>query len=468
MFFSSPSRRAAVRAETHALLALALPIMIAQLAYTATGFVDTVMSGRLGADALAAVSIGSAIMITVYITLSGVVTALNPLVAHQIGAGQHAQVGGQVRQGLWTALACGLLGTGVMLAAGEWVARGMQLEPAVAQAAQGYLIGAALGMPAALVYRALHAYSSAVGQARPIMVISLVALALNIPLNYILMYGKLGLPALGGAGSGWATGLVFWFSCLALAGWVRWRPAYQRYAVWQRWDWPHGAAQRAILKLGVPIALSYFVEVSAFTSVALLIAKLGAKTVASHQVVINFTSLLYMIPQSLGAALSVRVGHAVGAGNYVAARFNSQIGLWLGCAVALLASLTVFGLRDSIAGMYSTDASVVAMAASLLAFAAVFQLADAMQTIASGALRGYKLTTVPMIIHTVSFWGIGLGLGIWLGLSEGPLPGGWQRPLGAYGFWAALTLSILLAAILLLALLRHESRRHLPCPRPKA
>jgi MATE family multidrug resistance protein len=273
--------------------------------------------------------------------------------------------------------------------------------------------------------------------------------------------GGIGVPALGGAGCGWATGVAFWFSLICLAGWTRWRASYRRYALWSAWSWPQWPPQRALLKLGVPIALSYFVEVTAFTSVALLIANLGAQVVASHQVVINFTSLLYMIPQSLGVALSVRVGHAVGAGDFARARFNSRIGLRLGAAIALCSSLLVFALRAPIAALYSADANVIAMAASLLGFAAVFQLADALQTIASGALRGYKLTTAPMLIHTLSFWGIGLGLGVWLGLLGHGQLAGWTLPLGAAGFWAALTLSLLVAAVLLLALLRHESRRRL-------
>ena len=448
-------------AETRALLHLAVPIMVAQLAHTATGFVDTVMAGRLGAEALAAVSIGASVMISVFITLSGVAAALNPLVAHHIGAQQPEQVGPTVRQGLWTALACGLLGALVLLAAGRWGVWMIGLEAPVAASAEGYLQGVAMSMPAALLYRALHAYSSAVSQTRPIMVISLLALALNTVLNYLLIYGKFGFPALGGAGCGWATGVAFWFSLICLAGWTRWRASYRRYALWSAWSWPQWPPQRALLKLGVPIALSYFVEVTAFTSVALLIANLGAQVVASHQVVINFTSLLYMIPQSLGVALSVRVGHAVGAGDFARARFNSRIGLRLGAAIALCSSLLVFALREPIAALYSADANVIAMAASLLGFAAVFQLADALQTIASGALRGYKLTTAPMLIHTLSFWGIGLGLGVWLGLLGHGQLAGWTLPLGAAGFWAALTLSLLVAAVLLLALLRHESRRRL-------
>ena len=455
-----PHRFAAFWAETRALLALALPMMVAQIAQTATGFVDTVMAGQVGAEDLAAVSIGTSILLTVFLTLSGVVMAVNPLVSQQFGAGEHQAIGATVRQGLWTGLGLGLLGVGLMFAAQQGVSAWMTLDPAVEAKTRSYLTGATLGVPAIVLYRVLHAYSSSVNRTRPIMVISVLALLLNIPLNSVLIYGQFGLPALGGAGCGWATGIVFWFSLLALAGWTYWHPAYQSFAVWSRWTGPHWAQQRTLLRLGLPIALSYFVEVSAFTSVALLIANLGAKVVAGHQVVISFTSVLYMVPLSLSVALSVRVGQAVGAGDYRAARFNSHVGLAVGGVTALLSSLLVFWLRVPIAAIYTPDPDVIALAAGLLVFAAVFQLADAAQVIASGALRGYKITTAPMLIHTLSFWGIGLGLGLWLGLGQGTLPLGYgTRPLGAAGFWWALTLSLVLAAVLLVVLLAKESRR---------
>ncbi len=455
------ARRQAARTEASALFRLAMPMMIAQMAQVATGFVDTVMAGRVGANDLAGVSIGSSLLMTVFITLSGVLTALNPLVSHHVGAEEPDRVGPLVRQGLWCALALGLAGMLILLGVQPFIAGWIGLDPAVEQQTRLYLIGASLGVPGILLFRALHAYSSSVNQTRPIMLISLAALMLNIPLNYILIHGLFGLPALGGAGCGWATSIVFWFSFVAMALHTRLSAGYRRFKVWSRIDRIDWRQQRNLLRVGGPVALSYFLEVSAFTSVALMVAHLGAVVVAGHQIVINFSGMIYMVPQSLATALSVRVGQAIGAGDYHAARFNSLTGMVAGLACALLSSLTVLLLREPIAAMYTPDAAVIRLATSLLLFAALFQLCDAAQCIATGALRGYKVTASPMVVHLIAFWGVGLAGGAWLGLGSGQLFG-LQLPLGVHGFWLALTLSLTLAAVLLLAMLNRVSLMRLP------
>ena len=278
----APPRRA-WRTESSALLRLATPMMIAQMAQVATGFVDTVMAGRVSPDDLAAVSIGSSILITVFLTLSGVIMALNPLIAHQLGARQFDRIGPVVRQGFWVAAGLGLFGLALMFALMPWLPGWLSLETSVADKVNGYLAGAALGVPGILLYRVLHAYSSSVNQTRPIMLVSLAALALNVPLNYMLIHGLFGLPALGGAGCGWATGIVFWFSFVALALYTRYSRAYDTCPVWQRLEAPSRQLIGQIQRLGLPIALSFFLEVSTFTFVTLLIARLGSTVVAGHR-----------------------------------------------------------------------------------------------------------------------------------------------------------------------------------------
>ncbi|MCG9053855.1 MATE family efflux transporter [Laribacter hongkongensis] len=455
----APPRRA-WRTESSALLRLATPMMIAQMAQVATGFVDTVMAGRVSPDDLAAVSIGSSILITVFLTLSGVIMALNPLIAHQLGARQFDRIGPVVRQGFWVAAGLGLFGLALMFALMPWLPGWLSLETSVADKVNGYLAGAALGVPGILLYRVLHAYSSSVNQTRPIMLVSLAALALNVPLNYMLIHGLFGLPALGGAGCGWATGIVFWFSFVALALYTRYSRAYDTCPVWQRLEAPSRQLIGQVQRLGLPIALSFFLEVSTFTFVTLLIARLGSTVVAGHQIVINFTTLTYMVPQCLAMALTVRVGHALGANNPLLARFRSQIGILLGAVTAIASSTLILFLRTPIAELYTPDPQVVALAASLMLFAVFYQFFDAIQTIATGALRGYKSTTGPMLVHLVVFWGLGLGGGSWLGLNQVTLFGH-DLPTGAYGFWVALTLSLTLAAFILGAVLLHVSRQKL-------
>jgi len=446
----------AIAGEARQITRLALPMMIAQVAQVATGFVDTVMAGRVSTDDLAAVSLGASIFITVYVTLMGVVTALNPILSHQLGAGQTAQIGETGRQGIWYGLFVGLLGAAVMLLAEHPLRLWLQLPNDVEDKVMLFITGTAVGMPAAMMHRALHAYASSLNRPKVIMVVSLIALALNIPLNYALIHGLFGLPRLGGAGCGWATGIVFWFNCLTLLAYICWHRHFRPYGLTSRMSWPDWKRYAGFLKLGLPIGLSFFVEVSLFSFIALLIAKLGMTVVASHQSVLNFSSIIYMLPQSISTALTVRVGQRVGAGDYQQARFVAGVGLLVGLATALCTMLLVLWLRSDIMAIYSPDPQVIAMGSSLLLFAAVFQLTDAAQTIASGALRGYKLTTVPMIIHITAFWGIGLGLGMTLGLSD------WLvAPMGIYGFWLALVFSLSIAALLLVGYLARESHQRL-------
>lgn len=456
------ARRHALLAESRALLGLAIPMMVAQIAQVATGFVDTVMAGRVGTADLAAVSIGASVLITVTISLAGMVMALNPIISHHFGADERHHIASSVRQGLWNALLLGGLGAGGMLLFAVYLPDILSLSPQVEAMTYTYLVGAATGVPAFLLYRVFHACLSSINLTRPIMVTSLVALALNVPLNYVFIHGLWGLPALGGAGCGWATAMVYWFSLFVLAGYCAWSSKVRPLAIFSRFEWPSLALQRTIVRLGTPIAFSFFLEVSAFTFVAMLITPFGETVVAGHQVVINFSALIYMIPQSLATALSVRVGQTIGAGDYVEARFKSGAGLLTGLVLALITSALVLVGNVSIASIYSTDPAVIALAAHLLLFSAVFQFSDAAQTIASGALRGYRITSVPMMIHAVSFWGIGLGLGVILGLMLPVRPEwGWSGPLGVEGFWAALVLSLTVAAVLLVWYLNRISRLRL-------
>jgi len=442
-------------AESNQIVRLALPMMVAQLAQVATSFVDTVMSGHVSTDDLAAVSLGSSVFITVYITLMGLVTALNPILSQQHGAGETVKIGETARQGLWFGLFVGLFGMALMLLIQPWLRGIIHLPTDVEDKTMLFITGAALAMPAAMVHRALHAFASSLNRPRPIMLMSLAALALNIPLNYILIHGLFGMPRMGGAGCGWATAAAFWFNCIALFIYIACNRYFAPYELTRRLSKPNLQSFKTFMRIGLPIGLSFFVEISLFSFIALLVARLGTVVVASHQSVLNFTSIIYMVPQSIATALSVRVGHCVGAKNYREARMISGLGLVLGLVCAVVIMLLVLATSSQIMHLYTSDPRLIAMGATLLIFAAVYQLTDAAQTIASGALRGYKLTTIPMGIHITAFWGVGLGLGITLGLTDWLTP----VPMGIYGFWSALVVSLSAAAFLLVYYLARQSRR---------
>ena len=407
--------------EINKLAVLALPMLVAQVAQVGIGFVDTVMAG---------------------------------------GAGKADEVGETGRQGIWFGVMLGIIGMLLMWLLVWPFQAWLSLSDKVENMMALYMFFTGLAMPAAMVHRALHAYASSLNRPRVIMIVSFLAFLLNIPLNYAFVYGKFGMPALGGAGCGVATAVVFWFNALVLWLYVAKQQYFRKFKLMDKFSKPDGRAFKQIWKLGMPIGLSFFLEVSLFSCIVFLVARLGEDYVAAQQVVISLTGVIYMIPQSVGAAGTVRVGYSLGRGEYVRARYVAGVSLVLGLLLAVLTALLLVLFRHPLAGMYTDDAGVLAIAATVLLFAAVFQLADAAQVIASGALRGYKITTAPMLIHTLSFWGIGLGLGLWLGLGQGTLPLGYgTRPLGAAGFWWALTLSLVLAAVLLVALLAKESRR---------
>src|SRR5690554_3715621 len=307
---SSVSRLQRVTVEWRALLKLAVPIIIAQLANTAMGFVDTVMAGRVSPNDLAAVALGNSIWVPVFLLMSGVLLATTAKVSHAFGRGAELEMGYLVRQALWLGLAIGCA-LAVLLWNAQPIMVLMGVDPVLIKPATGYLRAVACGFPAVAIYLVFRCYSDALGLTRPSMVIGILGLLLNIPLNYIFINGHLGLPAMGGVGCGWATGLVMVFMMIAMFVWVHWAPHYKFSQIFARFQWPEWSAQKSLLALGLPIGISIFAEASLFSVIALLIGGLGANVVAGHQIALNFSSLVFMIPYSLAMATTVReIGRA--------------------------------------------------------------------------------------------------------------------------------------------------------------
>ena len=444
-----------IRTELRALLALAVPIIIAQLAHTAMGFVDTVMAGRVSPRDLAAVALGNSLWVPVFLLMTGVLLATTPKVAQRFGAGNHSEIGPLVRQALWLALGVGLL-CAVALWNAEPVLHWMQVDDELIEPAMGYLRAVACGFPAVALYHVLRCFSDGLGHTRPTMVLGLLGLLLNIPLNYIFIYGKLGLPAMGGVGCGWATALVMVAMLLGMLVWVAWAPYYQSSGLLRRFDWPQGRVIRRLLSVGLPIGVSIFAEASIFSVIALLIGGLGATVVAGHQIALNFSSMVFMIPYSLGMAATVRVGQALGRREPREARFAAGVAMATALAYACLSASGMLWLRTDIAEIYTPDLAVIGVAGSLLIYSAFFQFSDAIQVTAAGALRGYQDTRVTMLITLLAYWGIGLPVGYSLGLSD------WLgEPSGPKGLWQGLVVGLTCAALLLGIRLARSARRHI-------
>jgi multidrug resistance protein, MATE family len=448
------SRTTRLRTEIRGLLVLAAPIMIAQLANTAMGFVDTVMAGRVSPRDLAAVALGNSLWVPVFLLMTGILLATTPKVAQRFGGGLHGEIGPLVRQASWLALLVGCAG-GLLLWHAQIVLEIMGVEPQLIEPSMGYLRAVACGFPAAALYQVLRCYSDGLGHTRPSMMLGLFGLLINIPANYIFIYGKLGVPAMGGVGCGWATAIVMWGMLLGMLWWVGRAEYYRANQIFSRFDWPHWPTIKRLLSVGMPIGISIFAEASIFCVIALLIGAMGATVVAGHQIALNFSSMVFMIPYALGMAVTVRVGQALGRGEPRQARYAAGVGMLVALAYACVSASAMFLSREYIARVYTNDMAVIAVASSLIIFAALFQFSDAIQVTAAGALRGYQDTRVTMLLTLFAYWGIGLPVGYSLGLTDF-----WGPASGPRGLWQGLIVGLTCAAIMLgIRLLRSGKRR---------
>ena len=464
---SAPAPRARIGSEAGALWQLAWPILIGQLANVGMSVVEVAMAGHASANDLAGVALGVSIWNMVIITLMGVMMAVNPMVAHLVGAREFSQVPHVVRQALWQALGVGLVAVLLANLAGS-VFDHLALQAQVRDLAKDFVVITSLALPAFAAYRVLYGYSVSLNQTKPVMVIALGALLLNVVVNWLLVFGKLGLPRLGGLGCAWATLVCVWFNLLALLWWMRRASAYRSTWPFARFEWPHWPQVRSLLHLGLPIGITYFAETSAFSLIALLIARFGSTEMAAHQIALNFSSLVFMLPLSVGLALLTRVGQSLGACEAHAARFRAWVGVAMALGFAVLSATGMAVFSTQIAAAYTSDEAVAGTAAQLLFLAALFQLSDATQVATSCAIRGYKVTRAPMLIQLTAFWVFSLPLGYALGLAPKWLPWAPAEPMAARGFWIALVVGLTVAALGLSALLRFVARQHLPPDQPSA
>jgi MATE family multidrug resistance protein len=285
------------------------------------------------------------------------------------------------------------------------------------------------------------------------MKIALLALLCNIPLNYILIFGKFGLPELGGVGCGWASAIVMWVMLSAGVIYTRRSQQFSQLPLWHPWHRPHLKTIAQFLRLGMPIGIALLIEASMFSVIALLLAPYGEVVLAAHQITLSYTGMIFMVPLSIAMALTIRVGQLKGAGNQAQARLAAFTGIQFTLVVALVTTLLTMLLASQIARLYTPDTEIATLAILLLTIAALFQFSDALQVSAAGALRGYKDTFIPLLLVFVSFWLIGLPAGYLLGLTDWLVPA-----MGAAGFWYGLLIGLSAGAVMLMTRLNRVSR----------
>ena len=437
-----------VRTEIATLWKLSWPMLVGQLATVGMGVADVAMTGHVSAEELAAVSLGASVWSIVLVTVMGTMMAINTVVAHELGGGRYDKIPHSVRQSLWTGLIVGLV---ACLAANlaTLLFDHIGLDQAVADRASLFLHVTSVGMPAFACYRALYGYTTSINQTKPIMIIAILGLLFNIGSNWLLVFGNWGFPQLGAVGCAVSTALGMWLMLAAIVAWIKLSSAYRRTYPFTKLEGPDWTEIREMFRLGLPIGVTYFAEASAFGLISLLVARFGVVQVSAHQVALNFSALVFMVPLSFGIGLLTRVGQAMGEGNPVRARFVAWVGVGMSVAFGVLSAAFIALFRWEIARAYTSDPAVQETCVHLLLFAALFQLSDATQVATASAIRGYQVTRAPMIIQLVAFWGFSLPLGYILGIA--PSWFGWApaAPMETTGFWIGLVLGLTIAAVLL-------------------
>ena len=438
------------RADARRIGTLAWPVLVGQVSVLAFGTIDTVLAARHSAADLAALAVGSAAYITVFVGFMSVVLALGPIAGQLYGAGQPAQAGRQLHQAVWVALATALAGSTLLVFPQLFLALS-QASEAVGDKVRGYLLALAFSLPASLLFTVYRGFNTAVSRPKAVMVLQIGGLALKLPLSAALVFGvpALGVPDLGVVGCGIATAIVMWAQVICAALLLRRDPFYAPFAIFGRGlDAPDRRALGAHLRLGLPMGATTLVEVTGFTFMTIFIARLGTEAVAGHQIAVNLVILLFMVPMSLANATGTLVAQRLGARDAADARRLARHGAALTVALALACGSVVAMLREPLVGLYTSNPAVSAAALPLLAWVAVFHLADASQTYAGVVLRAWRIATITFIVNAGAMWGVGLFGGYALAFDL--WPGGTPAALrGAPGFWAAGTAGLVLAAIAL-------------------
>lgn len=401
-------------------------------------FVDTVMAGNLSAEALAAVAVGGAIFIPFIMLAAGILMAVTPIVAQLVGARTYHEIGVNVRQGLWLSQ---ILAIPVffLIRNLEIVMFFLDVTPTIIPVAQGYLDAISWGVFGICGYMALRFFNEGMSATRPAMYVALIGVLVNIPANYILMYGKLGFPQLGATGIGYASSIVAYVLFLGMLIFtVNYKP-YKRFDIFSSIKLPDWDYLKEILRVGIPIGLSSTMEVTMFAFVSLLMGSLSAVAVAGHQVAINFSAMTFMVPFGLSTAITTRVGNAIGKESMTGARHRGYVGIGLSTLFMSITAVIIYLYPNVITDIYTDDAAVQEVAISLLYMAAIFQISDGLQVSSYGALRGLKDTKVPMIVNFIAYWLVGLPLGYYLGITKG---------IGPQGLWMGLIAGLTIAAIL--------------------
>lgn len=432
-------------------------VLAGQLAVMAFGVTDTIVAGRYSADALAALSVASAVFVSVFVSLMGILQALLPIWAEQHGRGETVAIGRSFRQSLYLALGFTALGMLVLLFPGPLLAW-TEVPESMQADVRAYLIIVGWALPSAMFFRLYTTLNQALGHPQLVTWLQVGAVVFKVPLSIWFTFGGWGLEAQGAAGCAWATLLVDYAIAIIAVVLMRRQQLYVPLQIWQRMEAPDWQRLGAFLRLGVPAGLSILVEVTSFTLVALFVARQGALAAASHQIAANLAAVCYMVPLSLGIAISARVSWWRGTGNEAQAQKLAWLGVKLAVISGAVLSGTLLVARNAIAHVYTADPGVIALASALLLWVALYHASDSVQCVCIFLLRCWRVTVVPLIVYCALLWGGGLAGGYWLAYKNEATSALWA--MNPTPFWIGSGSALALVAIIFIFLLRKVLRAH--------
>ncbi len=427
--------------EFRQLIKIGIPIFGSQLSYALMGATDTIIAGRASANDLAGLAVGTAFSNTIWFFFTGIIFAVTPIVAQLYGAKKFLEIGKKLREILWVAAALGLFMAFIFFNMNIIIDL-LPIKSSITSITIDYLKAVSIGWFFVTIFTCLRCYSEGMTYTKPVFYIAFAGMLLNIPLDLIFVYGYFGAPKLGGVGCGIATSIVSFIMMISIFIYINTSKNYKKTEPFAKFTLPSMNTTKEVFKLGLPIGLGIFIELSMFSGAAIILSVLGEIVVASHSVAINIASLFFMVPLAIGLASSTRVGNLIGEKNPKQAKVAATSTIMLCMTGAMINSIIIILFGSFIVGLYTTELPVLELAISLIFFAAIFQLPDGIQMGALGSLRGYKDTFIPMILLLISYWIFAMPIGYYL------TNFGFGEPFGAQGMWYGMIIGLTIFSFL--------------------
>ena len=442
------------RAQTEALsfFKLAVPMFLTQLALQLIQVNSVIQSGNYSTDVQAGIMLAGNLWFPIMVGIGGVLFFVTPMVAQLYGARNLKEIGPLARQAIWLSIPIVLFGMFVLSQA-SWILTVAKVDPNIIFYSEEYLSYFTFALPAILLSQPLRSLCEGVTKPLPITLLNILMLLIAIIANYTFIYGNFGFPEMGARGAGLSAVIGTWTSFIILIIYLRFKSAYGT-DFFSKFEFPNFKILHEILRGGIPVGLGNFIELSMFSGAGIILGRFGSEVIAANGIALTIGGLFFMVPLSIGNAAAVRVGNNVGAKNLKGAKYSSYFSLRLATVCALIMSLTIIVNAEFLSGLLNNNPKVVSLAVILLGFAAFFQVADGLAMASIGSLRGYKDTFGPMKILAVSYWGVGLPVGIMLSITNLI-----TEQMGAVGMWAGMAFGLLVAAVLMVRRVRLISSR---------